>query len=691
MLAAFYFCLLLISVLPLRACGFSIAVSIGMASPITIALLCVAGIICDTLSIRITASAIVTGVLVICITASAVTVFARRHALSSSAVSPGRAKPHGGIHHNLFDPTIDAGYFDMHYLLLYLFVAAVICGVFFVLPLDGPDSFVQYADNTAHLGRIKAMAVDGSFSILHTGVYPSSMSSVAQPLNIKAGFYPAALPLLASLSVNLFGVSAALAENVVLFVFMAFVLPSGSYLMHVALFKDNRGAVLFGAFSTMMFAAFPFGLLLYGPLYPNMASMCCAPHVAFAFISIWSKCRPVCQRLAFALLFFLSSVALASLQPNTVFLLIVFLTPFCCHALYQHFSSPKKKGEPIRSKRGLLAALLFAGFAVTVWVICFKLPAFQSVVTFRWEKLYTVGYGIWSLFSLGLRRDLPQYVAAVLVLVGVMAALFDARYRWMTFSYGIMGLIYVVGITSEGLLKQLLAGFWYTDPYRTAASVALLAMPIASLALATLVRAVWSKVPHCVQSHYAVEIAACLVVGFAAVVTNVLMPNYGYSQGAFTEVYLELSSLNVKNENKIVTAEEDAFLKEVAAVTGNDMVINNPFDGSVFAYSVYGINVYYKAFPSQKHESEDSITIRRGIDEYPENQRVKKAVEDIDARYILIMDTSNYLPFSDEELWSPFILYPYTKWEAFETIDPNGQEYEVVLDDGVNKLLKIIR
>lgn len=691
MLAAFYCCLLLVSALPLRTAGFTMSTSIGAASPITIALLCVAGIIYNTLSIRITALALITSVLVICIAASAVTVFARRHASLSHVVSPSCAKSHDSMHHHLFDPIIDAGYFDMRYLLLYLFVAAVICGIFFVLPLDGPDSFVQYADNTAHLGRIKAMAADGSFSILHTGVYPSSMSSVAQPLNIKAGFYPAALPLLASLSVNLFGVSAALAENVVLFVFMAFVLPSGSYLMHVALFKDNRKAVLFGAFSTMMFAAFPFGLLLYGPLYPNMASMCCAPHVAFAFISIWSKCRPFCQRFAFALIFFLSSVALASLQPNTVFLLIVFLTPFCCHALYQHFSSPKKKGEPIQNKRGLLAALLFAGFAIAVWVICFKLPAFQSVVTFRWEKLYSPDYGVWNLLSLGLRRDLPQYIVAFLVLSGAVIALFDVRYRWMTFSYGIMGLIYVVGVTSEGPLKQLLAGFWYTDPYRTAASVALFAMPLTSLTLATVVRVVWSRLPQRIQSHHTVETAACLAAGFTVVVANILMPNYGYSQGAFAEVYFELSNLNVKNENKLITPEEDTFLKEVAAVAGDDLVINNPFDGSVFAYSVYDINVYYKSFLSIKHENDNSRAIRRGIDEYPDSQRVKDAVEDIAAHYILIMDTSNYLPFTDEELWSPYILYPYTKWEAFERIDAVDQGFEVALDDGTNKLLKIVR
>lgn len=679
--------------LPLRVLGFEWAVSIGMAPPITIALFCVAGIIYSALSTSVSAFTLIASVLALCVGMTAIITVIRNMQVRRASFPSSNDGFDGVSHRRLFDLNTSVACFDMRFLLLYLLIAVLTCGIFFVLPLDGPDSFVQFADNTAHLGRIKAMAVDGSYSILHTGLYPLSLPSVAQPLDIKAGFYPAALSLLASLSVNLFGASVTLAENVTLFVFMAFVFPCGSYLLHVALFNNNREAVLFGAFSTMLFAAFPFALLLYGPLYPNMASMCCAPHVAFAFISICGKDKSLFQRLAFVAVFLLSSTALASLQPNTVFLLIVYLTPFCCHALYQQVSLPKEKNGPKRIARGMLAALLFAGFAIVVWVTCFKLPAFQSVVTFRWEKLYPSEYGIWNLLSLALRRDLPQYVAAVLVLAGAIVALTDARYRWLTFSYGIMGIIYVVGVTSEGLLKQLLAGFWYTDPYRTAASVALLAVPLVSLALATVVRAVWSRLPCRIRSHHAIEIAACLVVGCAVSAINVLMPNYGYSQGAFTEVYFELSNLNVKSENKLITPEEDTFLKEVAAITGDDLVINNPFDGSVFAYSVYGINVYYKFFPSikQKHENDNSRAIRQGIDEYPDSQRVKDAVEDIDARYILIMDTSNYLPFTDEELWSPYILYPYTKWEAFERIDAADQGFEVVLDDGTNKLLKIVR
>ena len=150
--------------------------------------------------------------------------------------------------------------------------------------------------------------------------------------------------------------------------------------------SGRRSVVLAGAFTTMMFVAFPFGLLLYGPLYPNMALMCCAPQVAFLFISIWSSGRPVGQRALYAFHFVVASVALAALQPNTVFLLAVFLAPFCCHALYGLASRPIKGRAFASRAAGTAAAMAFFLFTVFVWIVCFKLPAFESVVTFNWES-----------------------------------------------------------------------------------------------------------------------------------------------------------------------------------------------------------------------------------------------------------------------------------------------------------------
>lgn len=724
MLVAFDIAVLLIPMLSLRSFGFSTPVSIGVAPLVSIAVLCAIGIFYDVLGARVSATVMVASLAVVCAVAGLVAVAFRCVRSRKGPVATTAAQSLSGTHFasegsqvdapceystlpraytvsrclsaglggrlrsSLTSSRVDRWGAHLSELPLYVVIGFLVSTVIFVVPLDGPESFVQYSDNLAHMGRIETMAVDGQYSILNTGYYPLDLPIESCPTPDNRGFYPAAFTLFAALGVDLFDYSVTAAENASLLAFMAFVYPVGSYLLHSVLFRQRRGIILAGAFTSMMFVAFPFGLLLYGPLYPNMASMCCAPQVAFLFISTWSPARPVGQRLLYAFHFLVASIALAALQPNTVFLLAVFLAPFCCHALFG-FASRAVKGGAFASKgAGVAAALAFALFTVAIWIVCFKLPAFESVVTFNWESLYSVPYGIWTLLSLALRRDLPQYLAAALVAVGFLLA-FRRDDRWLAVSYAIMGAIYVVGITMEGPLKQLLAGFWYTDPHRTAASVALLAVPLASLGLGSLTDALYRALPERVKAPRAARFSVAILFGVAVSYANVMFPNFGYTQGAFHEAYAELTAENKQTKNKLLTFDESAFLKRVAEVTGDDIVFNNPFDGSVFAYSLYDVNVYYKSFMLDD-ESSDSIVLHSKIHQYGSNSCVQEAVARTGARYVLVMGTSNFKPFQEHTLWSPYILYPFVHWTTFDKIDPSDPHFKLVLDDGENKLYELM-
>ena len=81
---------------------------------------------------------------------------------------------------------------------LYVVIGFLVSTVIFVVPLDGPESFVQYSDNLAHMGRIETMAVDGQYSILNTGYYPLDLPIESCPTPDNRGFYPAAFTLFAA-------------------------------------------------------------------------------------------------------------------------------------------------------------------------------------------------------------------------------------------------------------------------------------------------------------------------------------------------------------------------------------------------------------------------------------------------------------------------------------------------------------
>ena len=74
-----------------------------------------------------------------------------------------------------------------------------------------------------------------------------------------------------------------------------------------------------------------------------------------------------------------------------------------------------------------------------------------------------------------------------LVLIGSVSLIFDESRRWLCACFGICLLFIVISIGSEGSLKHLLTGFWYTDPYRLAANLVIAAIPIAGYVLNQLV------------------------------------------------------------------------------------------------------------------------------------------------------------------------------------------------------------
>lgn len=571
-------------------------------------------------------------------------------------------------------------------LFIYLFVGVVVCSVFFIMPLNGPDSFVQYSDNIAHLSRIQAMIDDGAYSILETGSYPLNLPSSQIPVDSSRAFYPAGISVVSALLAAVLNISVPLAQNVVIYVYMATVFPFGSCYFISNVFEDDRISVILGAFAIFMFAAFPFGLLLYGPLYPNVVSMCCVPATAAGFMDLIASGVNWTRRALLGAIFLTCSFALCALQPNSVFLLAVILGPYCCSVIYRRIQVVLE-GKRFGRFAAFFASSLFAVFALGVWTACYLAPSFQPVVIFRWESLYTVSYAIWSLISFGLRRNLPQYVVAIAVMFGFVSVLFDKKRRWLAYSFSLMGLIYIVGISTEGVLKQYLAGFWYTDPYRTSASVAITAAPLALIGLRSAYSAIEQMACYRQERFYSIF---AVLFGSFALVTNVIFPNFAYPKKAFAEVYSELTDLNNLDDDKLLNYSESSFLKQALNIIGDDLVLNDPFDGSVYAYPLYGMNVYFKSI-NFKGETEDAVIIGESASDYGIDSDITSVIDRTNARYIILLDKANYIPMNDSMLYSQYTLYPFRQWTGFEEISADSPYFTLVLDDGINKLYRINR
>ena len=77
------------------------------------------------------------------------------------------------------------------------------------------------------------------------------------------------------------------------------------------------------------------------------------------------------------------------------------------------------------------------------------------------------------------KKGIIDFVIAVLA--GVIYTCRNRRYLWMTVAYAFAFVVYVIDVSTDGVVKQVLSGFWYTDYYRTGAMTALFAIPLDGL------------------------------------------------------------------------------------------------------------------------------------------------------------------------------------------------------------------
>ena len=134
-----------------------------------------------------------------------------------------------------------------------------------------------------------------------------------------------------------------------------------------------------------------------------------------------------------------------------------------------------------------------------------------------------------------------------------------------------------------------------------------------------------------------------------------------------------------------LTYQEADFMESVHRLVGDELVINQPFDGSVFGYGVTGLRCYYRYFSGYGSSSEtwQSRVIRQRLYNIANDPQVQEAVESVGAHYVLVMST--------DERNNTFVkdTYDATKWRGINYITDDTPGFELVLEENGYKLYRI--
>ncbi len=556
-----------------------------------------------------------------------------------------------------------------------------------------PDNFLQVYDNSFHLSVIQSMKHASSYSILSVGSYLEAGSEAFSP-NASTGFYPAAWHIIAALVARAFDISVMAAINLTNFVFVAFVLPLGIQSLIAVITKDDVQKGICAAVVMLAAIAFPWTLLYWGPVYPNFAAFCAIPAVASVFIwfmQSFEEHRSVCLSdcpVLVAMLFGL--VSLVSLQPNAVFTLGILLVPSIVGCLGGLFERQLLRVQSISAKFAYYASRCIVLLAVAViWFLMTKASFLQGVIHFHWPSFTYIFDALWRAFSFSFNESTPCILLACLVVLGSLCALGNKSFRSYFFVYFFSVMLFVVDATQEGFIRHFLTGFWYTDQYRVAAMAVLFSIPLSTLGLDFILRKVQSAFSVSVEMDRSARYlpqALCIVLIacglFWPEVVNPSINNYspvGFTKSVFNYMY------SIYDPDNNLTSNELAFLGEVKQIAGDELIVNNPFDGSVYGYASNDLNLMYRKFSSfGKGETKASKQIRHKIDRVSYDSGVASVVKQSGAKYLLVLD---YGENGREGVDMPG--YHKSGWVGIDSVDDSTPGFSLVLSEKDMRLYSI--
>lgn len=581
---------------------------------------------------------------------------------------------------------------ELAVLALYAAAGLAVTTLMLVANLPTPDAFVQAWDNVAHFDIIRSMSQSGVWSTLEVTYYPGDAAAI-DPFASAAHYYPAAWHVLAVMLVDALGVSVTCAANVVNAVSCAVILPAGAYLLLARVLARRPRAIALGALVCLAFPSIPWNLIPRWTLYPNLFSLTLLPAVIAAFMALAAPHARRGARVRAGAVFLTGCVALYLAQPNSVFSAAVFLAPWVGWRLYAWRRS--SRGGSVSRSWAWVGA--WAVFVVVLWAALLRLPFLAGVVEYYWPPIASLESCVEGVLGLSFAAGPPRYALRLLVIVGLVSALRAPGLRWLPVPFVYACVAFVVAGGMDTPIKNVLAGFWYTDPYRMAAMAALFAVPIAALGLAEVVGAARRLAGARPRARRVVApvVLALVAVGLylPALLARLGLPSLVWPSDNFYSLAQEFAQKNDASQRVGYDAEKIAFVERALEFTGEDgVVLNLPYDGSAYAYGVSGMNVVnrymsgYGASDEDWSETDASRYLRTrlaaglaGTDPLAE-----AALAEVGVEYVLVLDRDV------EEMAAAFRPFVAADWAGMLAVDDDTPGLEVLLAEGDMRLYRVV-
>lgn len=591
--------------------------------------------------------------------------------------------------------------------LLYIAIGLLTVGFLFLPTLPSASSFVQGWDIVHHLDVTQAMIESQKYSSIHYDFYSTVEASITPWEPGTSGFYPSGWNIIVALTTQLVSTTVPIAGNALNFVSAAIIFPLSICSLIAKVLPKHRIALISGAFVCLAFFVFPWSLLIYGPIFPNTVAFCVMPSIWWIFMQMTRSKTPKHDLIWLIVIFVLGLITLFILHPSTIFSSIVVLLPWSFARIGESKRRVVLFGKQIKP---VTLAYVFFIFALVIWSVFYYVLIVRGVaLNFWWSAysslqdaiLHALGMDFIGQSYAGGELVSPQPILSICVLVGAVWTFKHKQARWMVSAFMYLSILCIFIITFDVPLKGYLSGFWYTDPFRIAASCVIMAIPLAALGLATLAEAAletfasWREKASQTQTKaqtcvFCTVWAKPLIVGAVIVCVVVLnyvvpMPNLKSEEPIPAATAFKQASEKAYGDHYILTSEELEFLRRVElTVPAGAVIANLPQDGSLWAYGTNDLHVLWR-FPNGYDASERpaSAILRKRLNRIASDPEVLQTVRDLNVQYVLILN--NVVDYSNAVTST----YKPGTFRGITQITDTTPGFEVVLEEGSMRLYKI--
>lgn len=477
-------------------------------------------------------------------------------------------------------------------------LASGIISIEIMRAIQSPENVSQTYDAVFHLNAAAFIMETGDASPLHM-----NMAVPHQTIAVYPTLWHSIVAIVASLS----GASIPLATNAVTLVTAAWVWPVAMLFFAAPFLSGRRSGLMFAAVFAATSSAFPYLLLSWGVLYPNVLANALVP-IALGFTHL--ALRPALQtdpapRASLWVGAFGALGATAFAQPNGVYGYAVLVLPL----IAAYAMRIGGRGLSVRSR-----VLRWIGVLAAVAVIATMWVAVQNGDS---DKQYDSGLLSGALSALSNAPMIPAkaWFVSIFVVSGAVLLFLWRRHRWLVLAYGLSVLLYAIAIGLTGPLRDAFTVAWYNDAARLAALLPVTAVPLAAVAAMLLfdaIRVGLRRLPQALPSSFSPAwiTALSLILVTAILVTGARGANIGSQIGWMSGLYSEAPP--GEKDPDLLSTDERALLERLdEEVPAGARIAGDPWNGSAYAYMISGRHLLFPHMTAQYDT--DAAAIAAGL------------------------------------------------------------------------------